>query len=204
MSNGESTSALQGEPVFLIGTSGRLPLRTICALELDRTELSEYEMAWRSLLGDRLNATKPQLLPHPSRLVKLEPYSFMRRLTEALDNFPRLHVIHMPKQPAERVEHEIFRWACTLLGGRPYGNAVLHTGADTTGYHLTPEALCPTPDASPFGSPSGFELLGFPAKLAAYAAYQHRCYPNPSPRPFWLPSRMTWADPVFLTNNDTY
>lgn len=114
----------------------------------------------------------------------------MRRLTEALDSFPRLHVIHMPKQPAERVEHEIFRWACTLLDGRPYENTVPHTGADITGYHLTPEALCSTPDASPFGSPSGFELLGFPAKLAAYAAYQHRCYPDPSPRLSWLPSRM--------------
>lgn len=64
----------------------------------------------------------------------------MRRLTEALDSFPRLHVIHMPKQPAERVEHEIFRWACTLLDGRPYENTVPHTGADITGYHLTPEA----------------------------------------------------------------
>lgn len=56
MSNGESASVPQGEPVFLIGTSGRLPRRTICAFELDRTELSEHEMAWRSLLGDRLSA----------------------------------------------------------------------------------------------------------------------------------------------------
>ena len=72
MSNAEGIPIPCEEPVFIIGTSGRLPLRTTCALELTGAEISKHWHRWHALLNDRLRTPTSGSLPHPSRLVKGE------------------------------------------------------------------------------------------------------------------------------------
>ncbi|MGY1580855.1 hypothetical protein [Streptomyces sp. MN13] len=199
MSNAEEIPARHDEPAFIVGASGRLPRRTICAIELDETEVAAQLHKWRSLLGDRLNAAKPEQLPHPSRIVKREHAATMRRLTGLLADFSRLHVIHMPKQHAEQSRREILNWLTKLLDGRPSGLALLHDGDGTSWYRLTAEGSVPLSQWALPHCLSEAELLLTPAKLAAYASYQHRCYPSPGCRPSWLPLELPWTEPAIPT-----
>ncbi|MDT0609616.1 hypothetical protein [Streptomyces lancefieldiae] len=124
-----------------------------------------------------------------------------RRLAESLAESPRLHVSRLTKRHARQAERDILEWLCTLLDGRPSGLALIHTSRGVLWYRLTAEG----PDLEPLApdsavrqalsaSPAEIELLLTPAKLAAYAAYQHWCYPDPHCRPAWLPSELPWAD----------
>ncbi|OYP16616.1 hypothetical protein CFC35_20655 [Streptomyces sp. FBKL.4005] len=217
MSSTEGIPTPQNDPIFVIGASGRLPLRTISALEMRHTEIQGHLHKWRALLGDRLHTATKGQLPHPSRRVKGEYDARMaatsataaralghrhaRRLTESLTEFPRLHVSRMTKRHARQAERDILEWQCTLLDGRPSGLALIHTSRGVLWYRLTAEG----PDVEPLApdsavwqalpaSPAEVELLLTPAKLAAYAAYQHGCYPHRRCRPAWLPPELPWAD----------
>ncbi|MEU1007184.1 hypothetical protein [Streptomyces sp. NPDC005890] len=217
MSSAEEIPVPNVDPIFVIGTSGRLPLRTISALELTPMEVPGHLHKWQALLGDRLHTAKKGQLPHPSRLVKGEydtrmaatsataaralGHRYARRLTESLTEFPTLHVSHLTKRHARQAERDILDWLCTLLDGRPSGLALIHTSRGVLWYRLTadgpdPEPLAPDSalwQALP-SSPADVELLLTPAKLAAYAAYQHWCYPDRRCRPAWLPPELLWAD----------
>ncbi|MET9382054.1 hypothetical protein ABZY09_13425 [Streptomyces sp. NPDC002928] len=226
MSNAEEIVISQEEPVFAIGTSGRLPLRSIGVLELTSAEIPDYLQRCRTLLGDRLHLPTKGQLAHPSRLVKGEyatrieaatstaaralGHWYARQLTDALAEFPRPLVAHMTKRHAQQAERDILDRLCTLLDGRPSGLALMHTSRGITWYRLTPDG--PDPDPLPRDSPAlgalpcpatEVELLLTVAKLAAYAAYQHRCYPNPNCRPTWLPLTLPWADPDYIDENLT-
>ncbi|MGW2742641.1 hypothetical protein [Streptomyces sp. NPDC001450] len=203
MSNAEEIPTPHEEPVFIVGISGRLPHRTICALELDRTEIPGHLRKWQALLGDRLHISTLGQLPHPSRLVKREYAAPMRQLTKALAEFPQLHVIHMTKRPAPQAEQDILDWLCKLLDGRPSGLALIQTSRGIFRYRLTAGGPEPDPLWTLPHSPAEAELLLTPAKLGAYAAYQHRCYPNQSCRPSWLPPELPWADLDIPTDNRT-
>jgi hypothetical protein len=194
MSNATEIPTPHNEPVFIVGASGRLPRRTICAIELEQTEVEGQLHKWRSLLGDRLNTPKLEQLPHPSRIVKREHAATMRHLTGLLADFPRLHVIRMPKRHAEQSEREILNWLTKLLDGRPSGLALLNSSNGTSWHRLTAGGSNPLSRWALPPCLSGAELLLTPAKLAAYAAYQHQCYPRPDCRPRWLPLTLAWAD----------
>ncbi|MFE4413100.1 hypothetical protein [Streptomyces sp. NPDC056821] len=217
MSNAEEIPIPCEEPVFIVGTSGRLPLRTICVLELTSAEIPKYRHRWDALLNDRLRIPTAGPLPHPSRLVKGEydarlwaanpkaaralGHQYARQFTETLAEFPKLLITHMPKRHSRQTEQELLDWLCTRLAGRPSGLALIHTSRGITWYRLTADGpdLEPLPPESPALKAlpcraTEIELFLTPAKLGAYAAYQHRCYPNMSCRPTWLPSELPWAD----------
>ncbi|GHE33871.1 hypothetical protein GCM10018771_12340 [Streptomyces cellulosae] len=217
MSNAEEIPIPCEEPVFIIGTSGRLPLRTICALELTGEEIPKYRHRWDALLNDRLRIPTTGPLPHPSGLVKGEydarlrvvnpkaaralGHQYARQFTEALFEFPKLLIAHMPKRHSRQAERDVLDWLCTRLTGRSSGLALIHTSRGIIWYRLTADG----PDLEPLPPESSalralpcpateIELFLTPAKLGAYAAYQHRCYPNMSCRPTWLPPELPWAE----------
>lgn len=217
MSNTEKIRVPHEDPVFIVGASGRLPLRTICVLELTGAEILRYRHRWNTLLGDRLRIPTAGLLPHPSRLVKGEydfrmraaspkaaqalGHQYARQLTLALAEFPKPLIAHMPKRHSRQADQDVLDWLCTRLAGRPAGLALIHTSQGIAWYPLTAEG----PDLEPLSPESPtlralpcrateVELFLTPAKLGAYAAYQHRCYPHMSCRPTWLPSELPWAD----------
>ncbi|MFJ6843562.1 hypothetical protein ACIQRE_12895 [Streptomyces griseoluteus] len=219
MSNSEDIVTLSEEPIFIVGTSGRLPLRTIGVLELTSAEIPASLRKYQALLGDRLHVPTTSRSAHPSRLVKGE-YAvrmavatstaaralgrlYARQLTDALAEFPRPPIVaHMTKRHAQKAEWAILDRLCTALDGRPSGLALMHTSRGITWYRLTPRG--PGLDRLTRNSPAlgvlpcpatEVELLLTVAKLATYAAYQHRCYPDPSCRPTWLPPKLRWADP---------
>jgi hypothetical protein len=217
VSSAEEIPVPRDVPIFVIGSSGRLPIRTISALELRRTEIQEHLHKWRALLGDRLHIAKNGLLPHPSRVVKggydarrattsattarALGHRYARRLTESLAEFPRLHVSRLTKRHARQAERDILEWLCTLLDGRPSGLALIHTSGGVLWYRLTakgPDLEPVTPDPALrqalSASPVEIELFLTLAKIAAYAAYQHWCYPDHRCRPAWLPPELPWAD----------
>ncbi|BAG20190.1 hypothetical protein SGR_3361 [Streptomyces griseus subsp. griseus NBRC 13350] len=217
MSNADEIRIPRDEPIFIVGTSGRLPLRTICVLELMGSEVPWYRHRWITLLGDRLRIATTEPIPHPSRIVNGKygartrsvnvraaqalGQQCARRFAEALDEFPKPLIAHMPKQHSQQAEQRMLRWLCTRLAGRPSGLAVIHTSQGITWYRLTTDGpvLEPLPPESPalmaLPCPAAeVELLLTPAKLGAYAAYQHRCYPHVSYRPTWLPLELPWAD----------
>ncbi|USQ82590.1 hypothetical protein NFX46_01690 [Streptomyces phaeoluteigriseus] len=217
MSNAEETCVPREEPVFIVGTSGRLPLRTICVLELTGAEIPRYRHKWSALLGDRLHTSTKKPIPHPSRLVKGEcrlhmraaslkaaqalGRQYARQFTEALAEFPKPLIAHMPKRRSRQADQDVLDWLCTRLAGRPSGLALIHTSRGIAWHRLTADGpdLEPLPPESPvLGAlpcrATEVELLLTPAKLGAYAAYQHRCYPHMSCRPTWLPPELPWAD----------
>jgi hypothetical protein len=224
MSNAEGITVPREEPVFIIGTSGRLPLRTICVLELTGGEISKYWHRWHALLNDRLRIPTAGPLPHPSRLVKggygtrlqtLSPkaaraqgHQYARQFTEALAEFPKLLITHMPKLHSRQAGQKVLDWLCTELAGRPSGLALTHTSCGIAWYHLTEDGpdLTPLPPESPALKPlpcraAEIELFLTPAKLGAYAAYQHRCYPDMRRRPTWLPSELPWVNKEISGDN---
>ncbi|MFE1338676.1 hypothetical protein ACFW6K_13450 [Streptomyces sp. NPDC058733] len=193
MSSPEEIATDPDRPLFVVGISGRLPLRTACALELSHAELPRHLRRWRSLLGDRLRAASMDQLPHPSRLVKREHAATMRGLTEALADFPLHHVHELPKRHAQQAERDILDWLCGFLDGHPFGLAVFHTVGGISWYHLTPKRSRPLDTWTlPHDLVAAEELLSA-AKLASYAVYQDRCYPHAGCRPIWLPSKLHWA-----------
>lgn len=124
-----------------------------------------------------------------------------RRLTKALDEFPKPLVAHMSKRHSRQAEQGMLGWLCTRLAGRPSGLALIHTSRGIAWHHLTADG--PILESLPPESPAlmalpclatEVELLLTPAKLGAYAAYQHQCYPHVSRRPTWLPAELPWAD----------
>ncbi|MFD7298596.1 hypothetical protein ACFV9W_35400 [Streptomyces sp. NPDC059897] len=217
MSNAEEIRVPREEPVFIVGTSGRLPLRTICVLELTGAEIPRYRHRWNDLLGDRLPIHAAGHLPHPSRLVKGEwglraraaspkaaqalGRQYARQFTEALAEFPKPLIVHTPKRHSGQADHEVLDWLCTRLAGRPSGLALIHTSRGIAWIRLTADGpdLEPLPPESPAlralpCRAAEVELFLTPAKLGAYAAYQHRCYPHMSCRPTWLPPELPWAN----------
>lgn len=224
MSNAEGIPIPCEEPVFIIGTSGRLPLRTTCVLELTGAEISKHWHRWHALLNDRLRIPTSGSLPHPSRLLKgeydarlqtLSPkaaralgHQYARQFTEALAEFPKLLIIHMPKLHSRQAGQKVLDWLCTQLAGRPSGLALTHTSFGITWYHLTADGpdLEPLPPESPALKAlpcraAEIELFLTPAKLGAYAAYQDRCYPDMRRRPTWLPSELPWENKEISGDN---
>ncbi|MFF7406585.1 hypothetical protein [Streptomyces murinus] len=217
MSNAEEIPIPCEDPVFIVGTSGQLPLRTICVLELAAAEITKYQHKWNALLGDRLRIPTSGPLPHPSRLVKGEfdvrsqavnpkaaralGHQYARQFTEALADFPKLLITHISKRHSRQAEQDVLDWLCTRLAGRPSGFALIHTSRGITWYRITADGpdLEPLPPEAPTlrALPcrvTEIELFLTPTKLGAYAAYQHLCYPNMSCRPTWLPPELPWAD----------
>jgi hypothetical protein len=217
MRDAEERDVRSEEPVFIVGTSGRLPLRTICALELAGMEILRYRHKWNALLGDRLRAPAGRPIPHPSRLVKGEcvarmeavnpkaaralGHQYARQLTVALAEFPKPFIAHMSKRHSRQAERDVLDRLCNRLAGRPSGIALMHANRGITWYRLTEDGpdLDPLPPESPAlrvlpCRAAEVELFLTPAKLGAYAAYQHRSYPNVSCRPTWLPPELPWAD----------
>lgn len=224
MSNAEGIRIPREEPVFIIGTSGRLPLRTTCVLELTGAEISKHRHRWHTLLNNRLRVPTSRPLPHPSRLVKgeydarlqaLSPkaaralgHQHARQFTEALAELPKLHITHMPKLHSQQAGQKVLDWLCTQLAGHPSGLALIHTSCGITWYHLTADGpdLEPLPPESPALKAlpcraTEIELFLTPAKLGAYAAYQDRCYPDTHRRPTWLPAELPWAKKDASGNN---
>jgi hypothetical protein len=213
MSHAEEIPIPHGEPAFIVGTSGRLPLRTICVLEPTDTEIPRYLHRWNALLDDRLHIPATGRLPHPSRLVKGEyplrikapnlkavralSHQYARQFIESLTEFPKPLIAHMSKQHPQQVERDILNWLSTRLAGRPSGLALMHTSRGIAWHRLTAHGpdLDPLPPESPTLRPlpcpvTKVELLLTAAQLCAYAVYQHRCYPNVNCRPPWLPAEL--------------
>ncbi|MFE7117351.1 hypothetical protein ACFU99_18255 [Streptomyces sp. NPDC057654] len=202
-------SSAEDLPVYLVGSSGRLPYQTICALELANTEIPRHLHRWNTLLSDlHIRTTGPLL--YPRRLVKGGYGIHIRtatlkaaqalgrqrtgRLIEALAEFPTPLVAHMPKRHAKQAERDLLTWLCTRLAGRPSGLAVFHTSRGVKWYSLT--ADCPDFEPLPPGSPAletlschatKVEPLLTLAKLDARVIYLHKCYGGVSCRPTWLP-----------------
>lgn len=123
MGNAEAISVPREETIFIVGISGRLPLRTICVLELTSAEILEYRHKWDILLGDRLCIPTGGPIPHPSRIIKgkcvahgwvTNPkaaralgHQCARHLTEALAEFPTPLIAHMSKRPPRRAERDV-------------------------------------------------------------------------------------------------
>ncbi|GHJ27157.1 hypothetical protein TPA0910_15900 [Streptomyces hygroscopicus subsp. sporocinereus] len=186
-------------------------------LELTGAEILRHRHRWNALLGDRLRIPTAGLLPHPSRLVKGEyglrvraaspkaaqalGHQYARQFMEALAEFPKPLIAHMPKRHSRQADQDVLDWLCTRLAGRPSGLALIHTSRGIAWYRLTADG--PDPEPLPPESPAlralpcratEVELLLTPAKLGAYAAYQHRCYPHRNCGLTWLPLEPLSAD----------
>ncbi|MFE2374722.1 hypothetical protein [Streptomyces sp. NPDC059398] len=70
MNIAETTRVPHEDPVFIVGISGRLPLRTMSVLELPDAELQRYRNRWNDLLADRRLLPKQGSISHPRRIVK--------------------------------------------------------------------------------------------------------------------------------------
>ncbi|MFH8748385.1 hypothetical protein ACH4GK_19000 [Streptomyces rimosus] len=204
-------------PIYFVGTSGRLPCRAVCVLRLTSDELLAYRHKWAALLGDRIHLPAMGPLPHPSRLVKGE-YDVRMRVTtnagaqalgrhlaalftEALSESAEPLIAHMSKRHDQQAERDVLRWLRTQLAGAPAGLVVMHTSRGVIWYRITaddPGLETLSPDSPVLkGLPchaSEAELILTPAKLGAYAAKHHLCYPIASYRIAWLPSELLWAD----------
>jgi hypothetical protein len=201
MNHTRATATSSEEPIFIVGISGRIPLRTMYAFELTGSAIPAAYRHWNTLLRDRLQLSATAAIPHPRRIVKgghILPFPgftatsaqawgqhHYKQLILELSELPRPLVLHLPKQSSPQAEQSGFDALRPRLAGRYSGLVLMDHSRGITWYRLTSgssavEALLP--DAPALKAlpclTSEAELLLAPAKLAAYDAYQRRISPS--------------------------